>query len=40
MIAGESNSVGKELETTTATKAVYQDKTNILFSVRMINPLL
>ncbi|KAF7830531.1 calcium-transporting ATPase 3, endoplasmic reticulum-type [Senna tora] len=32
ILTGESNSVGKELETTTATKAVYQDKTNILFS--------
>ncbi|KAK4277395.1 hypothetical protein QN277_015400 [Acacia crassicarpa] len=32
ILTGESNSVAKELEITTATKAVYQDKTNILFS--------
>lgn len=32
--AGESCSVEKELECTVATNAVYQDKTNILFSVR------
>lgn len=33
---GESCSVEKELETSIATKAVYQDKTNILFSVKLI----
>ncbi|PSS17305.1 Calcium-transporting ATPase 3, endoplasmic reticulum-type like [Actinidia chinensis var. chinensis] len=32
ILTGESCSVGKELESTLATKAVYQDKTNILFS--------
>ncbi|XP_068655708.1 calcium-transporting ATPase 3, endoplasmic reticulum-type [Aristolochia californica] len=32
ILTGESFSVTKELETTLATKAVYQDKTNILFS--------
>lgn len=35
MMAGESCSVEKELESTTATNAVYQDKTNILFSVKI-----
>jgi hypothetical protein len=30
---GESCSVAKELESTPAINAVYQDKTNILFSV-------
>lgn len=33
MVTGESCSVEKELESTKATNAVYQDKTNILFSV-------
>lgn len=33
-VAGESSSVAKELEATTRTRAVYQDKTNILFSVK------
>ena len=37
-IVGESSSVEKELKTTTAANAVYQDKTNILFSVRFIHP--
>ncbi|KAK1556017.1 hypothetical protein Q3G72_034629 [Acer saccharum] len=32
ILTGESSSVGKEIESTVATKAVYQDKTNILFS--------
>ncbi|KAK4478314.1 hypothetical protein RD792_017603 [Penstemon davidsonii] len=32
ILTGESSSVGKELETTNVTNAVYQDKTNILFS--------
>ncbi|KAM1022055.1 hypothetical protein EV2_044184 [Malus domestica] len=32
ILTGESCSVGKELESTTATNVVYQDKTNILFS--------
>ncbi|XP_058222027.1 calcium-transporting ATPase 3, endoplasmic reticulum-type isoform X2 [Rhododendron vialii] len=32
ILTGESCSVGKELGSTLATKAVYQDKTNILFS--------
>ncbi|XP_057430619.1 calcium-transporting ATPase 3, endoplasmic reticulum-type [Lotus japonicus] len=32
ILTGESSSVEKELETTTTTNAVYQDKTNILFS--------
>ncbi|XP_073224491.1 calcium-transporting ATPase 3, endoplasmic reticulum-type isoform X1 [Cicer arietinum] len=32
ILTGESSSVEKELKTTTATNAVYQDKTNILFS--------
>ncbi|XP_077219850.1 endoplasmic reticulum-type calcium-transporting ATPase 3 isoform X2 [Tasmannia lanceolata] len=32
ILTGESCSVAKELESTSATKAVYQDKTNILFS--------
>ncbi|KAI4316602.1 hypothetical protein L6164_024568 [Bauhinia variegata] len=32
ILTGESCSVEKELNTTTATNAVYQDKTNILFS--------
>jgi len=38
-IVGESSSVEKELKTTTAANAVYQDKTNILFSVRFIHPV-
>ena len=33
MMVGESCSVEKEIEVTVATNAVYQDKTNILFSV-------
>lgn len=33
LITGESCSVEKELDATTATNAVYQDKTSILFSV-------
>ncbi|KAL1344957.1 hypothetical protein AAHE18_08G082100 [Arachis hypogaea] len=32
ILTGESSSVEKELKTTTTTNAVYQDKTNILFS--------
>ncbi|GLU15955.1 hypothetical protein SLE2022_324060 [Rubroshorea leprosula] len=32
ILTGESCSVDKEIESTTATNAVYQDKTNILFS--------
>lgn len=32
ILTGESCSVDKEIETTTTTNAVYQDKTNILFS--------
>ncbi|KAK4770503.1 hypothetical protein SAY87_031035 [Trapa incisa] len=32
ILTGESSSVEKELESTVATNAVYQDKTNILFS--------
>lgn len=36
-VAGESSSVAKELEATTRTRAVYQDKTNILFSVKKMN---
>lgn len=32
ILTGESSSVEKELKTTTAANAVYQDKTNILFS--------
>ncbi|MED6217612.1 Calcium-transporting ATPase 3, endoplasmic reticulum-type, partial [Stylosanthes scabra] len=32
ILTGESSSVEKELQTTTTTNAVYQDKTNILFS--------
>jgi hypothetical protein len=35
--SGESCSVEKELEVTIATNAVYQDKTNILFSVFILN---
>lgn len=35
MLVGESSSVEKDLESTIATNAVYQDKTNILFSVRL-----
>lgn len=38
-IVGESSSVEKELKTTTTTNAVYQDKTNILFSVWNLHPL-
>lgn len=34
LMLGESCSVAKDLESTLATNAVYQDKTNILFSVR------
>lgn len=34
IMIGESCSVEKELESTRAINAVYQDKTNILFSVR------
>ena len=33
IILGESCSVAKELDSTSAMNAVYQDKTNILFSV-------
>jgi magnesium-transporting ATPase (P-type) len=34
ILTGESHSVEKHTEATTNPKAVYQDKTNILFSVR------
>ncbi|KAL2346493.1 hypothetical protein Fmac_000493 [Flemingia macrophylla] len=36
ILTGESSSVEKELKTTTKTNAVYQDKTNILFSGTVI----
>lgn len=36
VMIGESSSVEKELESTRAANAVYQDKTNILFSVRTL----
>ena len=36
VMIGESCSVEKELESTRAANAVYQDKTNILFSVRTL----
>lgn len=35
-MVGESCSVEKELDSTIATNAVYQDKTNILFSVKVL----
>lgn len=36
IMVGESCSVEKELDSTIATNAVYQDKTNILFSVKVL----
>lgn len=38
-MVGESCSVEKELDSTIATNAVYQDKTNILFSVKFCYPV-
>ncbi|VFQ98443.1 unnamed protein product [Cuscuta campestris] len=40
ILTGESCSVEKELDATTTTNAVYQDKTNILFSVSLFHKRL